>query len=312
MFGHKKPYDGTREPKVNIAKLAVFGHDMSSGLTNIAHAGRGRTILTVLGARSGTSALAGTLGILGCALPKTLMPANWANTKGYFEPEDIAALHDQILASVGSTWSDWREFPSGWFGSKDAERRRDDLASVFLQNYGEAALAVLKEPRMCRMLPLWDRVYKKLEANPVFCFIDRNPLEVAASLQARDGSSMEQGLLYYIRNHLDAELATRSAVRVFVSYDALLTDWRTTIKFVSEVLGVTFQTSEKQCSEVDSFLERDLRHQRHDFSRLTEDAVHDMAAAVHEAFTQLSHDRFDSHATNRLDELRAAFNARQS
>lgn len=285
---------------------------MSSELTNIARAGVERTILTVLGARSGTSALAGTLGILGCALPRTIMAANWANTKGYFEPEDIAALHDQILASVGSTWSDWREFPSGWFGSEDAERCRDELASVFLQNYGKAALAVLKEPRMCRMLPLWDQVYKKLQANPVFCFIDRNPLEVAASLHARDGSPMEQGLLYYIRNHLDAEFATRSGVRVFVSYDALLTDWRRTINFVSEILGVTFEMSEKQCSEADSFLERDLRHQAHDLSRRTEDTVHDMAAAVHEAFSQLSRDPFDSHATNRLDELRATFNTRQT
>jgi hypothetical protein len=143
---------------------------MSSELTNIAGAGVKRTILTVLGARSGTSALAGTLGILGCALPKTLMAANWANTKGYFEPEDIAALHDQILASIGSSWSDWREFPRGWFGSEDAERRRDELASLFLRNYGTAALAVLKEPRMCRMLPLWDQVYKNLQAEPVLLY----------------------------------------------------------------------------------------------------------------------------------------------
>lgn len=84
---------------------------IAPGVTNAALR---RTVLTVLGARSGTSALAGTFGIIGCALPKNLIAANWANTKGYFEPSDIAALHDDMLASIGSIWSDYREFPASW------------------------------------------------------------------------------------------------------------------------------------------------------------------------------------------------------
>jgi hypothetical protein len=118
--------------------------------------------------------------------------------------------------------------------------------------------------------------------------------------------------LYYIRNHLGAEFATRSKVRVFVSYNALLTDWRRTVTLVSETLGVTFEMSDKQCSEADSFLERDLRHQTDDVSRRSEDTVHDMAVAVHEAFSHLSRDPFDSDGMSRLDELRAAFNMRQA
>jgi hypothetical protein len=284
---------------------------MASKSTGITSIGRPRrTIVTVLGARSGTSALAGTLGIVGCTLPRNLMAANWANAKGYFEPEDIAAAHDRILASVGSSWSDWREFPFYWFGSANAQQSRDELASVFEKNYGDAALTVLKEPRMCRILPLWDQVYRKLEADPVFCFIDRNPLEVATSLQARDGSSIEQGLLYYIRNHLDAEFATRSGHRTFVSYDALLADWRATISFVSETLDVTFSTSEKQCAEVDYFLEGDLRHQRVNAPEYQQDVLYDMAIAVHEAFARLSRDRTDSGATLLLDGLRENFNER--
>jgi len=239
-----------------------------------------RQIVTVLGARSGTSALAGTLGIVGCTLPKTLMAANWANKKGYFEPEDIAACHDKILATVGSSWSDWREFPPSWFSSPDAVRSRDELVSLFIANYDKAPLSVLKEPRMCRMLPLWNEVFKKLDSRPLFCFIDRSPLEVAASLKARDGSSIEQGLLYYIRNHLDAEFQTRFRPRAFVSYNALLKDWRQTVAFVSDRLNVPFHLSGKSEHEVDIFLESDLKNQKGEVPRNASDPIEELAFAV--------------------------------
>ena len=157
---------------------------------------RTRTVLTVLGARSGTSALAGTLGILGGTLPKNLMGSAPSNIKGHFEPQVFAEIHDKLLASVGSVWSDWREFPQTWFRSAEAQQYRLKLTALFLENYGDALLTIVKEPRMCRLLPLWDGVFEDLKAKPVFCFIDRDPLEVAASLKARDGSSLTDGLLY--------------------------------------------------------------------------------------------------------------------
>ena len=48
---------------------------------------RKRRAIIVLGMhRSGTSALAGVLGLLGARLPARQLPANFANPKGYFEP----------------------------------------------------------------------------------------------------------------------------------------------------------------------------------------------------------------------------------
>ena len=270
-----------------------------------------RTIITVIGARSGSSALAGSLGRLGCALPKNIMEADWANTKGYFEPKDLANLHDELLKSVGSIWSDWREFPASWFNSIDAEGWRGRLAEAFLDNYGDASLAVLKDPRMCRMLPLWDKVFKDLEAHSVFCFIDRNPVEVAASLRARDGSSLTQGLLYYIRNHLDAEFATRNRPRAFISYDALLTDWRKTVGFMSKKLRVDFTISAAKQLQVDHFLEYGLRHQNTYEMHCSADHWLTMASDVHEAFTHLADDHLEQRARSQLDRIRATFNAWQ-
>ena len=269
---------------------------------------RTRTVLTVLGARSGTSALAGTLGILGCTLPKNLMGSAPSNVKGHFEPQDFAEIHDKILASVGSVWSDWREFPQTWFHSGEAQQYRLKLTALFLENYGDAPLTIVKEPRMCRMLPLWDGVFEDLKAKPVFCFIDRDPLEVAASLKARDGSSLTDGLLYYVRNHLDAERATRTRRRTFVSYDALLSNWPKTIRFAGEKLGIPFSISAEQGSAVDSFLEPALCHQGLHIPPYPRGAIYNMAYAVHEAFSRLASGGSEEPTRRRLDELRTIFN----
>ncbi len=262
------------------------------------------TVVTVLGARSGTSALAGTLGRIGCALPRNLMPANWANPKGFFEPQDLADAHDELLASISSHWDDWRPIPASWFDTPAAFGYRRRLATIYRQNYADASLAVLKEPRMARLLPLWTGVFEELGIQPAFCFIDRPPLEVAASLRARDGSSIAHGLLYYLRNHLDAEYATRSYPRVFLSYNELMTDWRSAVSRVGEVLGIGFTSLNEGQADVDAFLDNAMRH--HDRSTIepADSTPSDMALAVHAAFNLLAKDASDRAAMNRLDQLR--------
>lgn len=266
--------------------------------------------VVVLGARSGTSATAAVLGLLGCALPARLMPANNANVKGYFEPEDIAAEHDSLLRSIGSVWSDWRAIPAAWFASPAARDFRDRLAALYRANYADAALAVLKEPRMCRLLPLWDEIFQLLRVDPAFCFVDRAPLEVAQSLQARDGSSLRQGLFYYIRNHLDAEFATRGRSRVVLRYDDLLADWRGAIERVDAGLNLGFVPSSAQYASVQAFLDRGLRHQHAGFSaeRPARDAAWQMAEELHELFGVLAQDPLEQSACRRMDGLRAEFN----
>lgn len=180
--------------------------------------------------------------------------------------------------------------------------------ALFLENYGDAVLTIVKEPRMCRLLPLWDGVFEDLKAKPVFCFIDRDPLEVAASLKARDGSSLTDGLLYYVRNHLDAERATRTRRRTFVSYDTLLSNWPKTILFIGEKLGISFSISAEKGSAVDSFLEPALCHQGLNIPHYPKGALYNMAYDVHEAFSRLASDGSEEQTHRRLDELRTIFN----
>ena len=267
------------------------------------------TVVVVMGARSGTSALAGTLGLLGCALPKRLMGARSSNEKGHFEPEIIASLHDSLLAEVGSAWDDWRPFPSGWYDTAACPGYTDRLHAAFTEDYGDFRLAVLKEPRMGRLLPLWWRLLGRVGARAVPVFIFRDPMEVARSLAARDASTLQHGLLYWLRNQLDAEFDTRGMRRSFVLFDELLGDWRKVAARIETEGDIRFPRLHASGAEVDAFLEPRLRHQR----RLAPaaagaDALTDWTEAVFAFFNALRADPADPAALRELDGIRAAFN----
>ena len=68
----------------------------------------GRIGLLVVGMhRSGTSAVAKTINLLGAELPSHLMPAHAEfNAAGYWESQEVADLNDQILMAAGSCWDD--------------------------------------------------------------------------------------------------------------------------------------------------------------------------------------------------------------
>jgi hypothetical protein len=55
------------------------------------------------------------------------------NPKGYWESADMTAIHDQMLAAVGSSWDDSAEFPLEWLDSLNAEPFKIRLRQAFAQ-----------------------------------------------------------------------------------------------------------------------------------------------------------------------------------
>lgn len=268
-------------------------------------------VLLILGAhRSGTSSLAGTLACLGAALPQNLMPPSPENVKGYFEPSDIVGLHDLLFARVGTAWDDIAAFPAKWYASPDFQAFVDDLSESFRANYGDAPLAVLKDPRINRLIPLWEAVFQQIDAVPKVVIITRNPLEVARSLQARDRLPLQIGLLIWLRNQLDAEQATRHLRRVFVSYDDLMQDWRAAVSRIEGGLDLTLPGQGALAHEkVDGFLDASLRHHRAGIEHAAPGGM--VSDWAHEAFRILSHQDSDlsDDAKAALDQIRAQLDA---
>ena len=223
---------------------------------------RRRQAILILGVhRSGTSALTRVLSLCGASLPTTLMEAAEINPRGFFESEPIFRLHEEVLSDLGSSWHDLAPLPEGWLQSALIRSHIDAMATLVEEEYGDAPLFVLKDPRICRLVPFWLAVLDRLDVDPVFVLPIRNPLEVAESLQEAEGVDRERGLLIWLNGVLQAEHDSRGFVRSFVDYESLLRDWRSVVKKVSADLSLPFpRLSRRAAAETDAFLSAQLRH----------------------------------------------------
>ena len=182
------------------------------------------TAVIVLGMhRSGTSALAGLLHELGIAMGPSLMSGRAdENEKGFWEHEKIVSIHDRLLAHFGSGWSDPVPLPQDWFTRDFSRQCQDEICRVLEEDFGSHPLWALKDPRMCRLMPLWMPVFDRLDINPLFLCIVRNPLEVAASLQRRDSLANDHALLLWLQYNLEALESTAGYRRRFLTFAQLL------------------------------------------------------------------------------------------
>jgi hypothetical protein len=213
--------------------------------------------------RSGTSVLSRVLGYLGCTLPKNLLPTSETNQTGYWESLIVNQLNDEILDSAGSGWDDWAACTPNWFGSPLADRLAVKAHEVYLNEFGDSRLTVLKDPRLCRLLPFWLPVLKEAKIK-VFTIIPiRNPKEVAASLGHRDNSDQYYNQLLWLRHVLDAEIGSRGTKRAFVLYDDLLENHSSLIATLEDRLGMKWpRRSARVSEEIDSFISTRYRNQK--------------------------------------------------
>lgn len=222
-----------------------------------------RVALIVLGMhRSGTSALAGALTLLGCDGPATPMKPTSDNAKGYFEPAPLYPLHSKLLESAASSWDDWLPVGASWLNSVQAEEFQSCAATLIQEQFGKSCLFVLKDPRICRLVPFWAKVLDDIDVTPRYILTHRNPLEVAQSLNMRNGMEIEIALLIWLRHVLDAEASTRGKRRCFTSYAELMTNWNLVGQKIEIDLKVSLPRLSAQAPcELEEFLSSKLRHQ---------------------------------------------------
>ena len=176
--------------------------------------------LIVLGMhRSGTSAITGTLRLCGAWVGKEseLTEASVENPKGFWERRDIRQICDRLLLSAGATWWNIASFDQKNIPHAVLAAQRRKFKKVVSALDGHAAW-IIKEPRLCLLLPVL-RDYVK---NPICIYIYRNPLEVARSLQARNGFSIASGLALWEAYNLHALSAFEGLPCIPVFYEALM------------------------------------------------------------------------------------------
>lgn len=215
--------------------------------------------LLVLGMhRSGTSAVSRLINLMGAQIgPIELLgrPAD-DNAKGFWERSDVRDVNDALLAARGANWR--QPLPMLEISTLAAtEQERREIARV-LFDVDVHRPWVLKDPRLCLTLPLWNEL---LEA-PIAITPLRDPREIAASLQARDGLPMALGLALAEAHWVALLAATQSMPRAAVSYSALMQQPQTTVESLHGQLVAMGASGLRMpaAAEVEGFLSADLRH----------------------------------------------------
>jgi hypothetical protein len=191
-----------------------------------------KSALLVLGMhRSGTSALARALSYCGFALPKDLLPPQVDNPKGFWEPRAVVRLNEGILAALGGSWDKPGPFllPEQTLSASRerlsraiAGRWLADAVDALKASFGGANAIVLKDPRIALFLPLWRAALAEAGYAAHTMLVFRNPLEVAASLRARNDLPARRSLLLWQTYNLQALIFSPDVNVAAVSYERLL------------------------------------------------------------------------------------------
>jgi hypothetical protein len=268
-----------------------------------------RAIMVLGMHRSGTSALTRVISLLGAQLPQNLLPPSAANETGYWESSDLKVIHDQVLASGGSDWCDWRAFNPNWYSSPVAPVFRQRILEVLRRDLRDSRLFVIKDPRICRFWPLWQEILEEFGARPGVVIPVRSPLEVMDSLRQRDGFISAKSCLLWLRHVIDAESATRGLSRAVVTYDSLLKDWRSVAEALDTQLGVRWPRRGGIAElEIERFLATRFRHHAIACDQLAaRTEVVDWVKEASAALVQMSAAPEHKPSMLQLDRIRAEF-----
>src|SRR5687767_2297357 len=211
--------------------------------------------------RSGTSALTGCLRLLGVELGGTLLPANSSNEAGHFENQDVLAVHEILLRDLGCRWDMIGSLPEGWEQSEAADRATRHLVGILERQFVGRGTWAVKDPRMSRLMPVWFRALSKLDLQPRFVLMLRHPLEVARSLETRDGIDLAKGHLLWLVHTLGAAQACCGHPHTVLTYEQLLGDPVTTLRATAAALGITLpRDPADRAAELVRFTSPALRH----------------------------------------------------
>jgi len=204
-----------------------------------------RRLLLVLGMhRSGTSALAGLLCQQGFQAPQNHDGGDAHNPTGYWEPQRIRAFHNSLLEGAQSSWED-PLLPVLPWQPQQLEPALADLEQALEADFPTTdpqAVALIKDPRQCRLLPLWTALFEQRPFQVAVVLAVRQPEAVAASLVSRDQLPLDRALLLWLSHTLEAERATRQLPRLVLSYEQLLQDPTAAVQRCQQLAGLLITT----------------------------------------------------------------------
>jgi hypothetical protein len=222
--------------------------------------GFGRGVYIVGMHRSGTSAVTRTVNLMGIPLSDPtdhIAALESFNPTGHWESSALLKLNDRVLQGLGGAWSAPPILPAGWERQSALALLRREAKRQFGETY-RTRQWVWKDPRICLTLPFWR---SSIPARAVAVLVVRHPLEIANSLQARDGFPLQYGLALWERYMRHALVGAAGLPVLVTAYDDLLSDAVGWCSRVARFLSRNgFQVTQLSPDELASFVDPKLRH----------------------------------------------------
>ena len=221
-----------------------------------------KTAVMVLGVpRSGTSALARLIPVLGIELGDEMVPPSHNNPRGFFEDTAVQRINVKLLELAGRHL-EWPGFDRTKVQfAPDYKRLRYEAAALLRQRFANLDFWAFKDPRATRLLFFWQSVFAEISCADVYIYALRHPAKVATSLCASSGLKPLVGLALWLECTLSAVQETLQKPAVFVSYDNLLADPRGQMLRIAREFNWESRVLEREMHFYEKkFIDRSLEH----------------------------------------------------
>jgi hypothetical protein len=226
-----------------------------------------KTVYFILGMhRSGTSALAGVLSIMGLDVGSDLMPQTEMNPKGYFENLLSYRLNEKILYENKSAWDDCH-FKLNKISKERINTYKQEIKNIIETEFRYAEKFLIKDPRICILFPIWESACLELDLDIKIVIPHRSPIEIANSLKKRNSFSYEKSLILWLHHFLTAEYLSRKYVRLFTSFDELLNDTKKTVDKLYTFVGLSDEKTKRL--SINQFLDKKTKHNNSSIDNFT-------------------------------------------
>lgn len=222
-----------------------------------------KKMVCVLGMhRSGTSLISNILQHLGVFWGKKeeLLSGNESNRDGYFELCQILNTNNHLLYISHTAWNSCQWIDDSIYTEEKFQPYIDYLveylSGIYLNN--NINIFGFKEPRTSILLSLWKQVFSKLDIEPLYVWVFRNPEEVSQSLEQRDMYKKEYSYCLWNYYNLKILKNLQGETCHFLNYNELLKFPEKTCKdlfdFIYEQQGIF------QPKKIEGIIKQSYRH----------------------------------------------------
>jgi hypothetical protein len=202
------------------------------------------------------------LNVLGVYLgpdERLMKPHQEDNPRGYWEHQLITDLNEAILARLGGSWHEPPRFSPGWESAPELADLRRKARAVIREDFAAAECWGWKDPRTCLTLPFWQRLTPPMRY--VLCL--RNPVDVAHSLDRREGFSAEKSARLWLTYVASALAHTAGQPRLFVFYEDVMRNWQAELRRLARFVDAP-ELAEQDATQsaVRESVEEELQHHR--------------------------------------------------